>query len=272
MDKLNFLTAGVPISAKNYLNTPSTLRALNLDGIEFEFVHGVSMASENIKFMKENKGDLIYTAHSPYYINLNAQESEKVESSIERILQTARMANELGCYSIVYHAGFYMGNDKKEVQKKILACHKRLSKALKDENLNVWIRPETTGKPTQWGDLYEIVDISSYFDNILPCVDFSHLHARSNGKFNTYEEFCKVFEYIGEKLGQVALDNFHAHIAGIEYSIKGERHHLNLEDSDMNYKDLLRAFKKYDIKGAITCESPNIEEDCKLLKDYFLTL
>ena len=104
---------------------------------------------------------------------------------------------------------------------------------------------------------------------MLPCVDFSHLHARTAGKFNTYDEFSSIFEKIGKNLGDTALNNFHAHIAGIEYTAKGEKKHLNLEESDFNYKDLLKAFKKFNIKGAIVCESPNIEDDCKLLSDYY---
>ena len=89
---------------------------------------------------------------------------------------------------------------------------------------------------------------------------------------NTYDEFCTIFEKIGNELGQTALDNFHAHIAGIEYGPKGEKKHLNLEESDFNYKDLLKAFKKFDVKGAVVCESPNIEDDAKLLKEYYLSL
>ena len=106
----------------------------------------------------------------------------------------------------------------------------------------------------------------------MPCVDFSHLHARTNGKFNTYDEFCWAFDYIGKELGTVALENFHAHIAGIEYGQKGEKKHLMLEESDMNYKDLLKAFKKFDVKGVIVCESPIMEEDAVLLKNYYLSL
>ena len=90
--------------------------------------------------------------------------------------------------------------------------------------------------------------------------------------WNTYDEFASIFEQIGNELGQVALDNFHAHIAGIEYSAKGEKKHLNLEESDFNYKDLLKAFKDFGVKGAVVCESPNIEDDAKLLKDYYLSL
>ena len=76
-------------------------------------------------------------------------------------------------------------------------------------------------------------------------MDFSHIHARYNGFWNTYDEFASIFEQIGNELGQRALDNFHAHIAGIEYTAKGEKKHLNLEESDFNYKDLLKAFKDF---------------------------
>ena len=40
----------------------------------------------------------------------------------------------------------------------------------------------------------------------------------------------------------------------------------------MNYKDLLKVFKEFNVKGALVCESPNIELDTKLLKDYYLSL
>ena len=47
---------------------------------------------------------------------------------------------------------------------------------------------------------------------------------------------------------------------------------MNFVDADMNYKDLIKAFKDFNIKGAITCESPNIEDDALLLKEYYLSL
>lgn len=272
MEKLNFLTAGVPIRAKNYDKACETLRELDLDGIELEFVHGVRMGDENQKIMKEKKGELIYSAHAPFYINLNSKEEEKVEASIQRIIETARMTNSLGGYSIVYHAGFYLGMTSDDTSSQIKKCHEKIVKVLENENNNIWLRAETTGKGSQWGNLDEIIELSKEFKQVLPCVDFSHIHARENGLFNTYDEFCSIFEKIGKKLGDVALNNFHAHIAGIAYGAKGEKHHLNLEESDMNYKDLLRAFKAFNIKGIVICESPNIEDDCVILKEYYNSL
>lgn len=275
MDTLKFLTAGIPVAAegKGYKKGFETLKEMNLDGLEAEFVHGVRINQENIQTVQEAvKEGFTVTCHGPYYINLNAKEEEKVEASITRILDTARMAKTLGAYSITYHAAFYMGNDKNTVFDRVVKQTEKIVNTLLEEDNNVFIRPETTGKGTQWGNLEEIVELSKLFKNVYPCVDFAHLHARSGGEYNTYDEFCKIFEYIGNELGDFALKNFHAHIAGIEYSAKGEKNHLILEESDMNYKDLLKAFKKFDVKGVVVCESPNIEKDAILLKEYYLSL
>ncbi len=267
MEKLNFLTAGIPLRAKDYKTGFEALKELNLNGLELEFVHGVRMSDTSREFLKNNKEDFILTAHAPFYINLNSKEEEKVDASIQRIVETANAANELGGYSITYHAAFYLKEDKTTVFNKLIKRHEKIFEELQDNN--IWVRPETTGKETQWGDIDEIIELSKIFPKMLPCVDFSHLHARTAGKFNTYDEFSSIFEKIGKNLGDTALNNFHAHIAGIEYTAKGEKKHLNLEESDFNYKDLLKAFKKFNIKGAIVCESPNIEDDCKLLSDYY---
>ena len=143
---------------------------------------------------------------------------------------------------------------------------------LKENNISIWVRPETTGKATQWGDLEEVVRLSKDFDFVLPCIDFSHLHARTAGNMNTYSDFAHIFEYIGNNLGVKALENFHAHLAGIEYTSKGEKKHLMLEESDMNYKDLMKAFVDFDVKGVIVCESPIMEDDAVLIKNYYESL
>lgn len=272
MDKLNFLTAGIPTVAKDYYDAFSTLKNMQLDGLEIEFVHGVRMSEKTQKTVLDNKDNLILTSHGPYYINLNSKEKEKKEASVTRILDTARMANKLGAYSIVYHAGFYMGESKENTFKTILEKHSEIVEILEKENNNIWIRPETTGKGTQWGDIDEIVELCKNFKNVLPCVDFAHIHARTNGLFNTYDEFCLILDKIAKNLGDKALKNFHAHMAGIAYSQKGEKHHLVFKDSDFNYKDLLKAFKTFNVTGVIVCESPNIEVDCKILKDYWLSI
>ena len=271
MEKLHFLTAGIPSSAKDYSNAFDELNKMTLDGLEVEFVHGVRY-SDNTRGAILNRGDKLITHHGPYYINLNAKEPDKIEASIKRVLDTARAAQDLGAYSITYHAAFYLGGSEEELLKTMIERHKVIVETLQAEGNNVWVRPETTGKRSQWGTLDEIIKLSKNFSQVLPCIDFAHIHAREDGKFNTYDEFCGILEKLGNELGQIALNNFHGHVAGIEYGAKGEKKHLIFEESDFNYKDLLKAMKKFDIKGALVCESPNIEIDTKILKDYYLSL
>lgn len=273
-DKLNFLTAGMPLRTGkgSYPKAFDILKDMELDGMELEFVHGVRMSEESRGFVKECSDNFIITAHGPFYINLNSKEEDKVEASVQRIIDTAAVAFQAGAFSITYHAAFYMGKDKETVYNQVKMQTKRICDVLERENIKVWVRPETTGKATQWGDIDEIVNLSKEFEQVLPCVDFSHLHARSAGEYNTYDEFSYVLEKIGKELGQYALDNFHGHLAGIEYTAKGERQHLELEQSDMNYKDLLKVMKEFGVKGALVCESPNIEDDCKLIKNYYYSL
>lgn len=275
-DKLNFLTAGMPlITGKgSYPRAMEILTEMELDGMELEFVHGVRISEETRNFVnKEAKErNLILSAHAPFYVNLNAREEEKIDASVARIIETAVAGRDTGAFSITFHAAYYLGNDKELVFTQVKNQMKRITDFVEKENLNVWIRPETTGKATQWGDLEEVIKLSNEFEQVLPCIDFSHLHARSAGEYNTYDEFSYILEKIEKEIGRYALDNFHGHLAGIEYTAKGERQHLELENSDMNYKDLLKVLKEFEVKGALVCESPNIEEDAKLIKEFYLSL
>ncbi|MBQ7450550.1 TIM barrel protein [bacterium] len=273
MEKLYFVTAGMPLKTKGSYNEAfDILSEMDLDGMEMEFVHGVRISDENKAIVKNKSKEKNFaiTAHAPFYINLNSPESEKTEASIQRIIETVDVASQVNAYSITFHAAFYMGKDKETVYSAVKNAMEKICENTK--GAKVWIRPETTGKATQWGDLEEIIRLSNEFETVLPCVDFSHLHARTAGEYNTYDEFCKIFDNIGSKIGQYALDNFHAHLAGIEYTQKGERKHLNLDESDMNYKSLLKAMKEFDIKGVLVCESPNIEDDALLIKQYYNSL
>ena len=61
----------------------------------------------------------------------------------------------------------------------------------------------------------------------------------------------------------------HIHVAGIEYGEKGEKNHLNLDDSDLNYKDLMKCLRDFKVKGVVISESPNIEGDALIMKRVY---
>ncbi len=272
MHKLLFGTAGIPASTRK----PSTesgiaqVRALGLDCMELEFVHTVTISKEKAPLIKRvaQDNDVVLTCHGPYYINLNALEKQKREASKQRMISASRRAWECGAWSIAFHLGFYLGKDKATVYGTIKQELNEVTKVLHDEGVGITLRAETTGKPTQFGDLDELLHIAQE-TSVMPCIDFAHLHARTNGKVNTYDEFTDVLTKVEVKLGKDGLRNMHIHLAGIAYSIKGERNHLNLKDSDMNYESISKAWNDFGIAGTVICESPNSEEDALLLKKTY---
>lgn len=272
-DKLNFCTAGIPLNTpdRNILNGISYLKKLGLNGLEIEFVRSVNIKEEKAALVKKaaRKENVELTCHGQYYVNLASLEKPKIHASVSRVLNAAKIANLCGAKSVTYHAGFYMKREPNKVYDIIKKYTKKIVNRLKEEGNPILIRPETTGKGTQWGDIDEIIRMSSEIEQVMPCVDFSHLHARSGGSMNSKKEFDSVFEKIEKGLGKEALSNMHCHVSGIAYSEKGERHHLVLKESDFNYKDLMKSFKDFKAKGVIICESPNIEEDALLMqKEY----
>ena len=272
---LLFGTAGIPLSSK----APSTqagierIQDLGLGCMEVEFVQGVRMSPQSARDVGEvaAKGGIRLSAHAPYFINLNAQEPEKVAASRERILQTARITSLLGGSSIVFHAAYYQKDTPSKVYATVKENLEQIVAELRAEGNRVWVRPEITGKGSQFGTLEEVLQLSAEIEGVAPAVDFAHLHART-GKDNSYDEFTTILEEIEGKLGRSALDNMHIHVSGIEYGPKGERRHLLLTESDFRYVELLRALKDCGVGGLLICESPNREEDALLLQRTYRAL
>ena len=48
--------------------------------------------------------------------------------------------------------------------------------------------------------------------------------------------------------------------------------HLDLEESDLAYVELLKVLRDYKIKGLVVCESPNLEGDALLLQTTYNSL
>jgi len=172
---------------------------------------------------------------------------------------------------MTFHAAFYMKDSPYDVfdlvQKSLNVIEERLNRL----DIQIDLRPELTGKTSQFGSLEELISLTKSVNACSPCMDFSHLYART-GEYNSYEEFCAVLSKIKEELNENALQNMHIHLSGISSNSKGDLKHLNLDDSSFNWRDLIRALKDFDCRGYVICNSPNLEKDAKLMKDYYMSL
>ncbi|MCA9378961.1 TIM barrel protein, partial [Candidatus Dojkabacteria bacterium] len=245
--------------------------------------------------------DVSLSVHGSYYVNLASTDKQKWHASIGRVAQAAKMGDACGARSVTFHSGFIQDKQLTEVFASVKEGMKEVLAEVKD--LQIKISPELTGKPSQFGDLGDLIRLTKElreegYANVGFCFDFAHKYARSNGKFNTYDEFMQILTQIAEGLGDDFLGDMHIHVSGIEYSPKGERNHLlylptygdyqaagaeidgmqqlvagmdpkRLQPNHFNWQDLFRALKKMNVGGYIVCESPILELDAVLMQNFY---
>lgn len=290
---LRFGPGGVPLSTRPVTNPDGKkydirssglfrLEEMGLDLMEIEFVYGVKIAEDaarSLGILAQQK-NIQLTVHGPYYINLSSKEPSKYHSSIIRIQQTIQAAQWLQAKSLTFHAGFYQGRTSEKttelIENALFECVTDEKFMRKTEGAPLpLISIETTGKPSQWGSLDEIIALSARLNEKMKrtlfsvCVDFSHIYARSNGEWNSDVEFAEIVSQIENALGNKALDHLHMHVSGINYSAKGEKKHLPIEEAGFNYRNLLKVLKEKHISGWLVCESPILEKDAALLKRIY---
>lgn len=233
------------------IGTAGIFDSEKIECAEISFTHGVRITDKRTKLIKSiaKKNDLQLSVHAPYYINLNSNDTLKIEASKKRIFDSARAANLLGTNKVVFHAGYYMGKTKKEAYKIIRDGIVDILDFCDDQDVDVDLLPEAMGKVSQFGSISELISLHDEL-GINFCVDFSHLKARNLGSLNYKEIVNQVSSF--KKL--------HSHFSGIEFGQKGEIRHLNVDLNES--KELINAIIDSPIKKlSMICESPNTYDD-----------
>jgi deoxyribonuclease-4 len=272
---IRFGTVGSPASApknKGSVGGVERMRELNLGALELAWVQSVRVSDDSCAKIKEAGAqfDIALSVHAPYYINLNADTEEMWLAGRERLLAAARAGYKAGATDIIFHPGSYMKRPPAEACAIAVQRLSEVAETLKKEKVLVTLRPETMGKSAMLGTLAEVIDWSRQIENVLPCVDFAHLHARAgDGTFNTYDEFTTALHMIADGLGERGIQHMHIHFSGIAYTLKGERNHLNLAEADINYKAFFKALADCGAHGRVLSETPNMEEDAVLMQNTY---
>ena len=242
---------------------------LGLLCLELGWVRSVRVSEktcDKIKSTSEESG-VALSVHAPYYINLNAN-NEEWPKSRKRLMDAAHYGNLAGATDIVFHPGSYFQQPPEDVLPVAIDRLSSCVEELRSADNQVILRPETMGKSAMLGSLDDTLQISLEIEGVQPCFDVAHLFARSgDGSVNTYDHWANALENYGSVLGEESLNQLHIHISGIDYGEKGEKEHLPLDDSELDYESFLKALKDFNCQGRILCESPVLEKDalkCKL--------
>ncbi|MGZ7044488.1 MAG: TIM barrel protein [Methanobacterium sp.] len=271
--EVRFGPAGRPVEYKGKTEKVCDyINQIGLDAFEYQATYGVRISKQSALALRENAGknNILVSIHAPYYINLCSQKYETIKKSILRLVQSAKAAEWLNAYRIVFHMGFYTKYSPAEAMEKCKnAVRELLEKCEKSGIKNYTFAPETTGKKSQFGSLEELTNICQSFDNFTPTVDFAHMHARSGGSIKSKEDYAKIFDYIEAELG---LSTLHSHFTKIEYTDAGERKHHILKDD--NYGPplipLLELISENEYNVTIICETPLIDIDALQMKEEFI--
>lgn len=258
---IRFGTVGSPQTSRESGTVAAIhhIRELGLQHLEIAWVQSVRVSDEMCAQIKAagEKASVTLSIHAPYFINLNSLTAELMEKSDARLLAAARKGYLAGARDIIFHPGSYHNQPPEHVYERAKQKMLEITGILREEGVQVNLRPETMGKGAMFGNLDEVVQLSKDVPGVLPCIDWAHLHARAgDGSFNSYDEFSDALGRVRAALGEDGMKKLHFHISGIAYTAKGEKAHLPLNEADLRYRELLQAFIDHGVAGTAAIEAP----------------
>ena len=260
---------------KGSVHAPKWLKELGLDCYEYQCGRGVNMGEDTARAIGEaaREQGIRMSLHAPYYINLSGDSDERIEKNCEYIVKSARACHWLGGDRIVVHCGGLSGMEREVALEHTLLNLREALKALEAEGLDhVRMCIETMGKINVLGDLQEVCTICRMDDRLLPCIDFGHLNARTQGGMSRPEHFAALLDLLENRLGRQRAANFHAHFSKIEYGKGGEVKHLTFDDAEYGpeFTPLAALLAERKLSPRIICESAGTqaEDAVKMKQDY----
>ena len=256
----------------------SWLKAKAIDSYEYQAGNGLRASSATLKMIGEAARDnnIILSVHAPYYISLASDDEEICTRSVGHVIKSIAGAETMGADIIVVHCG---GLGKKTRGQALDKAKDTLGKILenlyKSNKTQVKIGLETMGKINQLGTLEEVINMCKLDCKVLePVIDFGHLNARETGEgFKTREDYYKIFELIGEQLGDDAARYLHCHFSKIEYTQNGgEKKHLTFEDKIFGpeFEPLAEVLAEHELYPNIICESDGtMDIDAVFMKELY---
>ena len=265
MAKIYLGPAGIPHSAKkrNTIEGIKTVKDLGLNAMEVEFVQGVRMSQESAeetgKVAKELGVRL--SVHAPYFINLCAEEEEKIKASKQRILDTADRAERMGADAIAIHIAFYGKRKPEECYEMVKSgLGEVVDTALSMGIKNVKFGVETMAKETAFGTIDEVISIAKEVKQVVPYIDWAHTFARQGGQI----DYGEIIDRLTKELH---LTHINSHFESLVFR-KGKYvdEHLPIENNAPPFEPLAREILKRDISITLICESPELERDALKMK------
>jgi deoxyribonuclease IV len=251
---------------KSSVHMPAWLAAQGLTAYEYQCGRGVNIGAEQAELIGAAARDsrIQLSIHAPYYINLASEDPDKQAKTIGYILDSLRIARSMGASRVVLHPGSAAQAASRSAALELASG--LLLQAIRqadDEQLlqSCLLCPEVMGKNNQLGNLEEVITLCQHDDRLIPCVDFGHFNARTQGGLRSADDYRHLFKAISASLGQERLNRLHAHFSRIEFTAGGEKQHHTLADRQYgpDFEPLAQVMAEWDLDMVVICESDGMQ-------------
>ena len=281
-DTPRFGTAGLADSYTVKKFDPAAIAAytagFGLTAFEYQCGRGVRLAHDKAAALGAAcaERDIALSVHAPYYISMSSLEEDKRLHSIDYLLQSCALVKALGGRRVIFHSGSCGKQSREAALEKALDTMARAVKACDEAGFEDCILcPETMGKVNQLGTLGEVLALCKLDARNVPCIDFGHLNARTQGSLATKADFAAVLDELADALPGERARAFHVHFSKIEYTQGGEKRHLTFADTTYgpDFEPFLELCCARGLAPVIICESAGTQApDARTMKQYYQKL
>jgi deoxyribonuclease-4 len=205
--------------------------------------------------------DVQLSMHTPYYIDL-AGSGDLTKKSMDSIRWAGLLTQEMGGSMVVTHMGLYGNLSRREAASNIADRLEEVVAWWEKNDLTPKLGLETSGRKEVFGGLDEILELCDKFKQLVPVVNFAHLHARTNGKLREPEDFAEVFDEISSYVGDLS----YTHFSGVEHEGGNERRVTPIKKGDLRFEPMAEYLADANPNSVIISSSPLLEHDAMYMK------
>jgi deoxyribonuclease IV len=249
---------GIP-SRESAETTLELLLQHGYDACEIDFGDGFWMQWDYARRLGDlaREYGVALSIHAPLAAFLGHPEhgGRKHRMAIGMLDHSAGIALACGAAPVVIHPGFLLGRRRQEAIDAVIVQLAELRERLSGKGRAVPFGVEVMGRAQELGSLDDVLAICRGLEWVRPVLDFSHMHATSNGGFTGTDAFASALA--GADAVLTPGPPFHIHFSDISFTNRNERAHVPYGQGTLRAEPLAKALQRFDRPATVIAESPD---------------
>jgi deoxyribonuclease-4 len=264
---IRFGPAGIPLSCKGRTlkDGIEDIHALQLDAMEVQLLRPMRDIPEELDLIRElgEELDVKLSIHAPYYMDLLGDE-HYVERSLENIIWSGKVSQQLGADLLVLHVGMYHDYKPDEALEEAIVRVRWLRDKFKKNGIEIDLGIETSGRQKVFGSVDEVLTINKRVQRTIPVLNIPNIHAREGGSLREVQDFEDLFQRVND---QMKSDSFYTHFSGVDHADGDKIMATPIKKGDLRFDpmaEMMLNHEEWDFR--IISESPLLEHDAVYMK------